>query len=201
MSVEIFPLFSVPLYLSNVDIDSNEVINYAKRCKYTSKIDKLHLSNETNLIEVIPGLKKSISEHVNNYFYNILQINNSFKYYFSDSWFVKINPGGITKSHIHSNSIYSGVYYCDMEYYNSIIFYQEKITTFFNTVIYDLEFKERNQYNGNRLGITPKNNTILLFPSSLKHEVSPNISNEDRYSFAFNIMPYNFKSNNVGARI
>ena len=33
----------------------------------------------------------------------------------------------------------------------------------------------------------PKEGTILIFPSSLEHEVKENKSNEDRISFSFNV--------------
>jgi hypothetical protein len=44
-----------------------------------------------------------------------------------------------------------------------------------------------NPLNLNKIhSITPKENNVILFPSSLQHYVEPNLSQEDRISIAFN---------------
>jgi hypothetical protein len=43
--------------------------------------------------------------------------------------------------------------------------------------------------NSSKWTIRPKNKDILIFPSHLTHEVTPNTSDKNRYVLAFNIFP------------
>ena len=49
--------------------------------------------------------------------------------------------------------------------------------------------EETTQYTGMEYIIDPQPNTLLLFPSSLQHMVTPNNNIEDRLTLAFNVIP------------
>jgi hypothetical protein len=51
------------------------------------------------------------------------------------------------------------------------------------------EPSEYNLYNSSSWEITPKKNLMIIFPSYLFHKVNTHISNENRYSLAFNLFP------------
>ena len=44
----------------------------------------------------------------------------------------------------------------------------------------------------------PKNGSMILFPSSLYHKTIPTISNEERISLTFDIMPIENNGNRIG---
>ena len=48
---------------------------------------------------------------------------------------------------------------------------------------------EYNLYNEAAREFTINKNMLIIFPSSMRHQILPNASKKDRYSIAFNIMP------------
>ena len=53
-----------------------------------------------------------------------------------------------------------------------------------------LDFPKRvyNEFNGDNYSFTPRNGDLLIFPSTLKHSVTYNEVDIERYSIAFNYM-------------
>ena len=79
----------------------------------------------------------------------------------------------------------SGVYYPEHDSGFKITFKKEPIVC----STYQVFENDHNIYSAEEWSITPKKNTVLLFPSNLMHKVAKNLSNKDRYSLAFNINP------------
>jgi len=103
-----------------------------------------------------------------------------------DNVWININPfGGNNKLHIHGENCLSGVFYvkCNKDSGN-IVFPHPAANFIYNTPESLLEgFTEKNSQFSNNL---PQEGKIILFPSWAYHYVEPNMSNEDRISFAFN---------------
>ena len=84
--------------------------------------------------------------------------------------------------HDHPNSVVSGIFYVKVpENSGELIFSNENLIRF-----YPLKIKEYNKYNSQIWKFEPKENTLYLFPSWIKHMVSSNFTNEERISLAFN---------------
>ena len=195
---EIVPLFSKPIYKSVLNL---EVIEYAleeaKKINYNYSI----ASPQDYLIDKLAAFKGEIVNKVNDYLYNHLKINNSFSYYFPDSWFVKISPQNLGDKHTHSNSLFSGIVYLKTVSDGGIIkFFRNHYSSHFN-VEYELPYDELNLYNSEVFLIDPHPGLILLFPSNILHGVTENSSKEDRYSFAFNILPDNYRCHEAGQKV
>ena len=103
------------------------------------------------------------------------------KFIITTSWFTHTKNGQFGNFHNHSNSMFSGVFYFT-DNNSSIKFQNFNKNTSFNIIP-----KEYNVYNSLSWEIKPSKGTILLFPSEVYHYV--NISNKDRKSLAFNIVP------------
>lgn len=103
-----------------------------------------------------------------------------------DNVWVNINPkGGTNKPHIHGENCISGVFYvkCNKNSGN-IVFPHPAANFIYNTPESLLgEYTEKNSQFSNH---TPQEGKIILFPSWAYHYVEPNLSDEDRISFAFN---------------
>ena len=111
------------------------------------------------------------------------------------SWFTHMKDGQAINFHNHSNSMFSGVFYFTDN--NSSI----KFQNFNKNTSFNLIPKEFNVYNSTSLEVTPLKGTILLFPSEVYHYKS--ISNKDRKSLAFNIVPvgeYGARDNKVNVK-
>ena len=93
-----------------------------------------------------------------------------------------IQPHGINSYMSHSVKILDDKIYL---FNISHIFKKEPMSC----STYDVFENNHNIYSCEEWTITPKENTVLLFPSNLMHRVAKNLSNKNRYSLAFNINP------------
>lgn len=202
---EVFPLFSTPVYSSYIrEIDFSSLLNVAKETEYTASQNGISISFKEYLIDDFKNLKSQIVDHVNNYLYNVLEINDSFQYYFTDSWFIKTEPQGESKFfHFHSNSLFSGVFYINAPPDCGNLMFSKNSTGSGSGeyVNIDIPYKNYNVFNSSNYSLFPETGKILIFPSYINHRILANKLNEDRYSFAFNILPENFTSNNTGNRV
>ena len=139
-------------------------------------------------------LKSFILNHCKNYGDNYLSIDSE-EYIMSQSWITIKPPNSNHDTHIHPNSVISGVLYYgnydkdtpgitfknshnlwDFNYNRSLRVKHKKNPTpnIFNVKVIDLELSS---------------NTLILFPSWLEHGVAYNNTKKDRKSIAFNVLP------------
>jgi uncharacterized protein (TIGR02466 family) len=199
---DIIPLFSTPIYHSHIDdLDYEECYKGIANANFIEMFEGMQLSDNVFFLDDLPGLKQNIIKHVDNYLFKKLRLS-PFEYYFPDSWFVKVRPEGCGDKHIHANSLYSGVVYIDVdENGGGIKFYSGESNRVTDTVKYNIDIAEYNLFNSKSWEFLPHNGDIFLTPSYASHEVMKNESNKDRYSFAFNILPLNYKNYKIGSRI
>ena len=187
----VLPLFSSPIYVSDIDLDFTDIVNYIQNIEYS-----LPRSTDTYIIRqpIFSLLKEKIEEHIKNYVTNILCIKQSAEFYITNSWIFKINPNQIGDEHIHSNAIFSGVVYLDDNYTNSgNVFFRKdhnRLSIFTPTITPDIT--NYNIFNATEWRIEPKQKMILLFPAHLPHRVSRNETNIPRHSLAFNVFVNHF---------
>jgi uncharacterized protein (TIGR02466 family) len=200
---QILSLFSTPIYTSEIlDLNFDDTLNQVKKLNMSLDSSGIESSSDIYLIDKLPELKKSIIDNVNNYFYNILQFEESFKYYFPDSWVVKTNPDfKESKLHNHSNSLYSGVVYLDAPPGGGDIVFSRTQTSFSPSINLLIPKKNKNIFNCDNWVITPHTGLILIFPSYIPHRILFNRLDTPRYSFAFNILPDNYRCNSNTGRV
>ena len=124
-------------------------------------------------------LKRMILDKFNELNNEIFKYDNEF--IITTSWFTHTKNDKFGNFHNHSNSMFSGVFYFTDD--NSSI----KFQNFNKNTSFNIIPKEFNVYNSSSWEVKPPKGTILLFPSEMYHYV--NISNNDRKSLAFNIVP------------
>jgi len=103
------------------------------------------------------------------------------EFYITNSWYNKSKPHESHHSHMHPNSIFSAVLYVDGPdvptfFYNN--------GAFANFTFYDKN--KGNQFTANKVGIRNEPGRLVLFPSSLTHDVDTNRGNSDRHTISFN---------------
>ena len=181
LTIPIFP--EAVLHICRVNVDKNEMLNYIKNNNFIKNDsgNNCYMSSNDYVLNDLDNLKKEIQKHVENYLLNIMQYKMGFK--FVKSWLTKTEPKGHSSEHRHSNSFLSGVYYPESSKDFNICFYKKDI-------FWDVKSKNYNDFNAKtyRLNIS-EDNFLILFPSDLKHCITINKSNTDRYSLAFNINP------------
>ena len=192
-SFNIFPLFSTPIYESNVgEFDQNEIDLIKNNNGYLFVNDSIFICPASSLVNQLPKLISSINVHLTNYLIDTLRFNQKVQWKISDVWFVRCPPGtGNLDPHKHCNSLFSGVVYIDSNDKGSLSFIQRTIYGF-GGMQFDIPLCEEtpfNIHNAHSWDFFPENGDILLFPSSTEHLIGINHSDSDRYSLAFNVVP------------
>jgi len=124
-----------------------------------------------NIMQVCDKVKSILDLHV---------VNPKIKYW------VNINKKyDYNTSHIHPNSILSGVYYLKVpENSGDIVFHHP------SPYMHLIEHASVNQYNNGTYSYTPKEGDLFIFSPYLNHEVTQNLTedeDDERISIAFNI--------------
>ena len=131
----------------------------------------------------LANLKNIILNDVYEYFEKVISPRDSIEPYITISWTNVTETDGFHHKHTHGNSILSGVLYVIADASSdSILFYDEVYKTI------ELRPKNWNVWNSPSWEIPVATGDLLLFPSSLNHEVRViKKSNHKRISLAFNV--------------
>ena len=105
-----------------------------------------------------------------------------------DCWFNINGKGNYNNKHVHPNSDFSGVLWLKTpENCGNIVFGSpHNFSSYMEIQSYTQEFKDDTRCDCSYF-FNPIEGRMLIFPSSLQHEVEPNESDEDRISVSFNI--------------
>jgi len=190
------PLFGIPLYQTELTDVTQEDLDYIKSSEYVrfpanngfGTPNKFLLDNPA-----LKNLKEKILTSCYHFLYDVLDIDPSAKFEITNSWAVKHLKGDESGAHTHVNSMISGVFYVQTdEDSGEIVFHKDKTHHNIFTPTVGIPFKGQNLNVFNALGwaIKPKNNMLVLFPSTLDHSVLPSRSDTERYCVAFNLFAF-----------
>lgn len=186
-------LFSTPLYIENIGPLDQFLLSYVRNLEFPDEAaGHLHTSDKYILNHSkFAKLSNIIQSHIDNFAYNILDLQKDVKWEIQNSWINLHRTGEYNSVHWHSNAIMSGVFYIQADDTTGPIrFYKAKnhMNLFFDTIRYDrsnpLAF---NEYSSESFDMNPRAGDLILFPSHLQHSVDPNQSTNERISLAFNI--------------
>lgn len=187
-------ILPIPIYLEICDLDLSNEIQYLETVPFSPKDEQgrksfgeqsenTYILNESNLVL----LRNWIIDRLNDYARNIMLFDVD-DMAITQSWVsMKLKNQG-HQPHTHSNSLISGVFY-----------WQDKIEPI-NFVRQDNHYisvedlpmaMSQDPINSKQISasVTPKKNSLILFPSNLIHFVEENPFEEKRYSLAFNSIP------------
>lgn len=189
--VHIENIFATPIYTSILDIDLGEfdIENYSMNPSSPHGEDLLLISDDEQILkrQEFFNLKSMIDIHMENFYYNILQYKNNTYPDMTTSWLVQSLPNQQSKSHFHSNSIFCGVFYIKTPTDSGNLIFSTNHNDDRNLTTYlDPQIEVQNQYNKRIYSLEPKEKMLVLFPSTIRHAVEINRSNEERISLAFN---------------
>lgn len=109
------------------------------------------------------------------------------------SWLTRTDPGGFSQVHCHYNSLFSGVWY--PTHSSPIRFVRPQ-----SGGLWPTPPPEHGTLPGRTTAeFTPEPNMLILFPSTLSHQVTLNKDSAPRYSLAFNTFPRGEFGNNDSA--
>lgn len=178
---EIIELFSQPLYLSPDKYEINEKENECFK-NIGAVLNSLNYTSQNSYFlekEELKGLKEFVLKHVYNYHHNLMGFDKRAEIYITQSWLTISKPGEGHHLHRHPNSIYSGVYYLTGKHTE---------TRFHSPTTSSLTFKKEKltPYLEEHLTVNATKGNLIIFPSSLVHDVQPNPSDKIRTTLSFN---------------
>lgn len=187
--MELINPFAVPLFYVELDLD---VVSIEKFCQ------EYRDNNEGRVVSNVGGYQSNNlptdNKHINSLVDQIVKHSNIF----SESYSLKIknvistmwlNINGYKDSnglHLHSLSIFSGVYYVKTPKDCGSIVFENPAADIMDYAHCVMNFTEFNKYNSSYHWMPAKENILYIFPSWLKHKVEPNMNNDERISISFN---------------
>lgn len=149
--------------------------------------NQMYSTDNLNILESIPELKKILLKYFNEYKNNVLKVPDT-SFDITTSWGMKICKNSYTHIHNHSNSFYSGVLYLSdhpNDGCGELSFYDLNIIPKQFLVVSE----DPDSFLNDTWSIIPEKNMLIFFPSYLMHRVSVHYDESPRYSIAFNIIP------------
>ena len=187
--MELINPFAVPLFYVELDLD---VVSIEKFCQ------EYRDNNEGRVVSNVGGYQSNNlptdNKHINSLVDQIVKHSNIF----SESYSLKIknvistmwlNINGYKDSnglHLHSLSIFSGLYYVKTPKDCGSIVFENPAADIMDYAHCVMNFTEFNKYNSSYHWMPAKENILYIFPSWLKHKVEPNMNNDERISISFN---------------
>ena len=183
-------LWPIPLYENTVNPFDNNWVDIALNETY----QRMHSGNGditvNRYILDLPELfelKQQVIHHVNVLMKNYLGAKSNVEFCLLNSWINRHHSGDFGQLHNHQNSLISGCLYLQVnERTGGIRFYKNTAWTNLLPMSVAVEYEKFNHINAQYYTIAPKKGSIVIFPSHLEHMIEKNLSDETRYSLAFN---------------
>jgi len=181
-------LWPIPIYESEIPVKQKWKDNVINLEYIRTNVNNSDISKDRYILNNMPDLKKEIENHCELFVRKYLKVKNNAKFYLLNSWCNIHSSGEFSQTHHHGSSLISGVYYPIFPKNSGNILFQHKdaVTTNLFPQAIMMEYDEPNHLNSGMYYIQVKEGTIVLFPSHLEHKVDKNLSNQKRYSIAFN---------------
>jgi len=182
MKEELLQLFPTPLLIVPYEQSIDKELAYLKTISYRKQQQNGNFRSDDSYLlrnEEFKDIKNFLGEAVNKFTTNVL--NTKQRLVITQCWANRNPKGSKHHEHVHPNSIISGVMYFQIN---------EKLPPIqFAKSIQDgmkLDPIKYNHMNSETFMLPCKPGELILFPSSLKHSVPTNQSEEDRISVSFN---------------
>jgi uncharacterized protein (TIGR02466 family) len=204
MNIELFPIFSTPIYKTNIfeNVNAEEILRCIKKEFFSLLHEKNGYKSDNSYVlekTELKDLKNIIQHNINFFAYDLLGVDKNIEFYITNSWLMKHKSGQWAQRHTHANSLLSGIFYLQVnENTGSLLFEKGLSHIGIFPSIFDIPFQKDTQFNFTKFSIRPNNNDLILFPSHLPHSVEVNNSNEDRYCLSFNVFVKGNLGNNCG---
>jgi uncharacterized protein (TIGR02466 family) len=182
---EIIELFSIPVYKTIIDISQSDLdfCNVCKESVIQNSYGNYVTTNSFVLNDpVMCGLKSKIISEIQYYTDNIMGLSDDVKLQITQSWFNYNDTDSSHHTHMHENSIISGVVYFT-EIPSDIVFFRTDPS---NTIKLKPKYKNTTKFNSEIINLKIDKFDMILFPSSTVHGVDRNSSSNTRISLSFN---------------
>ena len=179
---ELLQIFPTPILIIKYDDDISEETKYVENLEYISQKENKNFKSKDSYLmkhEIFKNIKNFFGESITKYTEKVL--NSKQRLVITQCWTNKNPPGAKHHEHVHPNSILSGVFFFKIGGKLPPIQFAKT-----NQVAMKLDPVKYNNITAETFLLPCVPGELLLFPSSLKHSVPINLSEETRYSMSFN---------------
>lgn len=176
-------LFPIAVWQNNIGAPTREQMQFIDSIEWHPLVEGNFGSNRSDLLEepVFAETKKKILDEVNRFHWEVMGYKD-LDLYITISWATANPPSASHHYHYHHNALYSGVYYLDVpDGAPGLRFLKEKHDTF------DFNRHEWNRYNATAWDMVVYTGDLVVFPSTLSHQVLKNDTDKTRVVLPFNI--------------
>jgi len=182
MKEELLQLFPTPLLIVSYEQPIDKELAYLKTISYRKQQQNGNFRSDDSYLlrnEEFKDIKNFLGEAINKFTTNVL--NTKQRLVITQCWANRNPKGSKHHEHVHPNSIVSGVMYFQInEKLPPISFTKDRQDGM------KLNPEKYNHMNSETFMLPCKPGELILFPSSLRHSVPTNHSEEDRISVSFN---------------
>ena len=176
-------LFPVPILIKKYEKPFEREFNFLKQLKYIEQQENQNFkTSDTYLLKYykeFSDLKDFFNKSIDDFTSNVWMTQQ--KLTITQCWANRNPPHSRHHDHIHANSILSGVFYFKRSNTMPPIQFQRSLNSALS-----LTPERYNNVNTDTFLVPLSDGDLILFPSSLRHSVPVNESNEERYSMSFN---------------
>ena len=190
---QVMALFPTPLYVTNYDGDTTEIVKYFNSQEFNSATPGYgHISKNSYIIDnpICKDLADWIKNCMRDYATNVMR----YRYedlVFTQSWLTLKTKNMVHKAHTHPNTLISPVFYYEMQYGHPPICFSKKVDAVGRSYIEpSLEDDYQNHiFSQEEYYYSPQQNDLIIFPSYFSHGVPPNTVENPRKSLGVNALP------------
>jgi uncharacterized protein (TIGR02466 family) len=182
MSYIVDLVFPTAIYKNNIGTLSKEQYDFVVGQEYSKRITGTYGRDDTRVLEneLFKNLKDKILTEVNFFAKDIYKYVD-IEFYITHSWLNHNPKNSYHNAHRHSNSVFSGAYYINVPENCPGLYFHSS-----NSRMFEMKVSEGNLVNANSWGMPVSSGDLIIFPSTLTHEVPENYGDNDRYTLAFN---------------
>ena len=185
LQAETMNLFATPVIRSSLErsFTADEVAFFQQQLQQPIKaIANYSSQNKQVLAEAaMASINARIQQSLDHYLQTIFATSNRVSLKVTQSWLTLTRKGESHHSHVHPNSVVSGVLYINVGQQDGINFYRNQ-----DSIWYELLRQQETYHNAYRYFIPVSVGDIVLFPSDLSHGVRELAEDVQRVSLSFN---------------
>ena len=182
---QMLSLFSIPVGQYKIDRElTKKEMNF-----FLKQPQRANLGNTTSTNSYIlnrkelTSLRNELENKLQVYFEQVYSPKYDVSLRITQSWVNYTKKGQFHHKHRHPNSFISGVYYIETTGIDRIYFHNDRAP------MIDIVPTEWNSWNSKTWWTEAKKGSLVLFPSSLEHNVEVVNTDETRISLSFNTFP------------
>lgn len=182
----IIPLFSFPLMICSKNYEfSDAEKKYILELTMAENVGNSMSRNDRILeSEELSSLKAFIDTEILVYKNQVLRMKDENEIYITQSWANKSKTNEFHQIHKHPNSILSGVLFFTGKKGDGLP--PIKFHRTHDLFPLNFQYKELNEFNTGARWFEPVEGRLILFPSTVEHDVERNKSSNDRITLSFN---------------